>query len=377
MNLRTMITYFVTVPVVASAALASFPAYTLPSLPTDEIRIGVMAPLTGDYASAGEEIQRGISLASEQLASEGIKVKVTFENACLPAQGVAALRKMVDNDSIDAVASNYCVITLNAIQPLLERLNLITFQNSSVAEQLVQTSPYIYTTWPSIEAEVAAIAQAIGDSAIQRPALIYLESPWGEGYAQAFRNLLSQRGIKLNVDLSQGFDVHDFRSEVTKIQAAKSSSALIAHTGSVMASFLKQAVAMNIPGNSLFVPSDNDDQAIVNAAGRAAEGVSLFSTEGPSDTPGRALFRAAYEKRFNRAPDPLSRHAHDELIIVVRALHACKKDVTCTRSHIAGVKDFDGASGSFSMNSRRIPERALYRKQVKDGAFRLVDSTRR
>ncbi len=375
MNLRPLTAYFLATPLLAATALAPLPAYTAPSPPSEEIRIGVMAPLTGDYASAGEEIQRGISLASEQLASAGIKVKVTFENACLPAQGVAALRKMVDRDSIDAIASNYCVITLNAIRPIIEKLNLITFQNSSIAEQLVETSPFIYTTWPSIEQEVAAIAQAMGDSAIQHPALIYLESPWGDGYAQAFRNLLSQRGIKLGVDLSQSFDVHDFRSEVTKIQATKSSSALVAHTGSVMASFLKQAAAMSIPGSMIFVPSDNDDQSIVDAAGRAAEGVSLFSTEGPSETPGRAIFRAAYEKRFNRAPDPLSRHAHDQLMILVRALHSCKKDVACTRSYISGVKDFKGASGSFSMNPRRIPARSLYRKQVKDGAFRLVDTT--
>jgi len=40
--------------------------------PSEEIRIGVMAPLTGDYASAGEEITRGITLAQEQLRTEDI-----------------------------------------------------------------------------------------------------------------------------------------------------------------------------------------------------------------------------------------------------------------------------------------------------------------
>lgn len=64
--------------------------------PDAEIRIGVMAPLTGDYASAGEEISRGITLAQEQLRTEDISVKISFENACLPAQGVSALRKMID-----------------------------------------------------------------------------------------------------------------------------------------------------------------------------------------------------------------------------------------------------------------------------------------
>ena len=138
----------------------SVPNTPAPARADEPLRIGVMAPLTSDYASAGEEIQRGVSLAREQLLAEGISVNIVFENACLPAQGVAALRKMIDNDKIEAIASNYCVITLNAIQPIINKLKIITFQNSSVSRALVESSPYTYSTWPSIEQEVEAIVEA-------------------------------------------------------------------------------------------------------------------------------------------------------------------------------------------------------------------------
>lgn len=58
----------------------------------EPFKIGVMAPLTGDYASAGEEIKRGIELAQETASKRGINVVTTFEDACLPAQGVGALK---------------------------------------------------------------------------------------------------------------------------------------------------------------------------------------------------------------------------------------------------------------------------------------------
>lgn len=129
--------------------------------PNAEIRIGVMAPLTGDYAFAGEEITRGITLAQEQLRTEDISVKISFENACLPAQGVSALRKMIDQDKIEAIAANYCVITLQAIRPIIEKQKLITFQNSSVPADLIGSSPFIFSTWPTIEQEVEAIARTL------------------------------------------------------------------------------------------------------------------------------------------------------------------------------------------------------------------------
>jgi len=163
--------------------------------------------------------------------------------------------------------------------------------------------------------------------------------------------------------------VHDFRTEATRLRATKSTTILSAHTGLVMVSFLKQARGMNIPGSAIFVPSDNDDQAIVDAAGPAAEGVSLFSTESPEPTPTRALYRDQYRKRYNREPDPLSRHAYDELLLLERTMHACKKDVACTQTHLGSTENFAGASGTFSMTTQRFPDRKLYRKQVKNGAF--------
>lgn len=345
---------------------------TLPTPSSDEIRVGVMAPLTGDYASAGYEIERGITLAQEKLKSEGITVTVSFENACLPAQGVSALRKMIDHDRIEAIASNYCVITLNAIRPIIDKLKLITFQNSSLSSDLLSSSPYIVSTWPSIEQEVEAMAHVAGDSALRRAGLIFLESPWGIGYANALRKTLTKRGFKPTIDTSQAFDIHDFRSEVTKLHATKSKMILAAHTGAVMVSFLKQAKVMNVPGSSIFVPSDNDDQAIINAAGSAAEGISLFSTESPHATPERLRYQELYTKRYHRRPDPLSHHAYDQLLLLGRAMSACKKDTTCTQTRIHSPQGFKGASGTFSITSTGLPKRPLYRKQVKNGTFECV-----
>ena len=203
--------------------LMLFPLHHVTKSAADDIespkplRLGVMAPLTGDYASAGEEIRRGVELASEVLAEQGTKIKVTFEDACLPAQGVAALKKLIEVDKIQAVASNYCVITLNAILPIVNKNKVIVFQNSVSPAKLFSQSENFYTTWPAIEEEVSAIVADLSDEEVARAAVLYLESPWGITYAEAFRSEIKKRKGTIVVDLSQGFGSHDFRAEVARL----------------------------------------------------------------------------------------------------------------------------------------------------------------
>jgi branched-chain amino acid transport system substrate-binding protein len=111
----------------------------------EEIRLGIMAPLTGDYATAGLDIQRGAEIAASELRENNFNIKLIFENACLPAEGVSAVKKLLSSDKIDALASNYCLITLNAILPIVNENKLVTFQNSVSPLELINQSPYMYT----------------------------------------------------------------------------------------------------------------------------------------------------------------------------------------------------------------------------------------
>lgn len=347
--------------------ITGIPAFAESKPSSDELRVGVLAPLTGDYAAAGEEIARGVNLAKTVLSGEGIEVKVTIEDACLPAQGVSALRKMVEIDKIEAIASNYCVISLNAIRPLLEKNKLITFHNSTVPRELVASSPYVFSTWHSIEDEVASIVGAIGDKALRRAGVVHLVNPWGASFAKSFRERVAALGYQLTIDSAQQVGVHDFRAELARVRSTKSEAILAAHTGDVMASFLKQAYALKIPGTMIFVPSDNDKHEIISAAGPAAEGITLFSTDGPDSTQKEESFRVNFFATYGRNPDPLSRHAYDQLMLLASSMTRCKKDVACAISRLGSTNEYVGASGIFSINEKGLTQRKLFRKQVKKG----------
>ncbi len=333
------------------------------------LRIGVMAPLTGDYASAGEEIKRGIELARDVLVKKGIVTAITFEDACLPAQGVPAIKKLIEFDKINALVSNYCLVSLNAIAPIINKNKIIVLQNSISPIKLITTSAYFYTTWPSIEEEVTAMVAGLSDEEIARSAVFYNESPWGMTYAEAFRYEILRRKGKVLMDLSQGFGVHDFRTEVARLKSQNITTILVAHTGSPLVSFMKQAVSIGIKANKIITPSDAEDLEILKAAGSAGDGMSLYSTDSVGESSVRRKFHDQYLEKYRREPAPLGRHAYDQLVLVAESMKECSKVTECVQAKLLNVKDCNGASGVFTIMPQRLAKRTFAKKIARKETF--------
>ena len=77
-----------------------------------DIKIAVIGPLTGQYASFGQQLKNGAVLAEKDINAAGgllgKKIKVLFEDdACDPKQAVAAANK-VAGEGVVFVAGHFC-----------------------------------------------------------------------------------------------------------------------------------------------------------------------------------------------------------------------------------------------------------------------------
>lgn len=334
------------------------------------LRVGVMAPLTGDFASAGENIRRGIELATADLHRQGVDLTVQFEDACLPATGVAAFKKLVEQDQVQAIVSNYCVVTLAAIRELVERAKIPVLQNSVYPLPLFKDQHYLFSTWPSIDDEVAHTIEVLKAEKKSRLGVLYLITPWGEGYAESVKRQISSIGGTVVSWEATAIGVNDFKSELTRARAAKPDALFIAHTGSMLANLLKQArtAGLDVP---VFAPSDADDQEIVKAAGGAAEGLTLFGTDGPSQSDSMKKFEADFLKQFKTTPNPLARQAFDQLQLMAEALKHCEAQPACTAARLRGSGSHEGVSGKFEITDMGGAQREFFQRQVHDGAFQF------
>lgn len=82
----------------------------------EEIVIGVIAPLSGDFATIGESVVNALEMAKEK--TSGIKLIVEDEQNCNSKEALSAAEKLINVDEIDALIGPVCGASIQAVLPL-------------------------------------------------------------------------------------------------------------------------------------------------------------------------------------------------------------------------------------------------------------------
>ena len=96
----------------ALAAVAAVALMTAPAMAEDPIKIGVAGPMTGDYATFGEQMKRGAEMAVKDInAAGGVLGRqlelVSGDDACDPKQATSVAEQMAA-DKVALVAGHFC-----------------------------------------------------------------------------------------------------------------------------------------------------------------------------------------------------------------------------------------------------------------------------
>ena len=86
--------------------------FCAPAVMADEIKIGIMVPITGSEATYGKDMENAITMAVEEINAKGGVlgkkiVTTTGDPACDPQQGTSAATKLVSEDVV-GVVGGYC-----------------------------------------------------------------------------------------------------------------------------------------------------------------------------------------------------------------------------------------------------------------------------
>ena len=175
----------------ALLAITILVLFTQPVFAEDKIeattRLGITVPLTGDFASYGELIRKGVQLASEDLRAEGFKTELFFEDACLPAGAVSTIQKLIAVDHINAVAANFCLIAVPPMAPALERNKILTFHTASVSDSILDAGKFIFGTNVKVRDEARRDAEyAWNTLGAKTASIFFIATDFGEDYNKHF-----------------------------------------------------------------------------------------------------------------------------------------------------------------------------------------------
>lgn len=348
----------------------------------EEIKIGIILPLTGPGAAYGQQTWEGINLAhkiiSKDSESDQKLILQVEDSQTLSSVGVSSAQKLVYQDNvkliIGALASN---ITL-AISPIAEREKVLLLSPGSSADSISYAGDYIFRIAPTDRYDGKFLAETIKNKyGIDFTAVIYLNNSFGRGLYDIFQKNYEKLGgqIILAEPFLQG--ENNFRITLEKIKNLRLNSLLLVANTIENIVVLRQIKELNI-NVQIFAPSTFNDPKILEEAGSLAEGVvfSAASFAGIKNQPNVEKFLEEFKMEYDRVPTTFSAYGYDALIILSHLIREHGMKVESIKKGLYSLKNYQGASGELSFDQNGDAQVQLSLFTVSENSFKVINTGR-
>ncbi len=332
------------------------------------LKVGVLTPLTGNFAVIGERVRNGFELAREDIKQkDGLNITMVYEDACQPKEAVSATMKMIKQDNITLLGGSFCVAGFVPALKILEQHKMIAF-NLAPNPDVVLGSKYLISTNTSIQQKATELGQFAAERLhAKTAAIIYYSTPLGEDYRRYFTRAFETVGGHVLASEMTLIDASDFRTELAKVKALNPDLIFVVQLAKPLGVLLTQARELHIDAKILG-NSQNEDPSIIAQAGAAAEGF-LISSDEPAGNSTVTDFNQRYQTRFGQSADVFSRNAYDALHLQALAYQKCGSDSDCMLTYLHTIKNYEGVSGAITIQLDGTALKATSFKIVRDGKF--------
>jgi ABC-type branched-subunit amino acid transport system substrate-binding protein len=172
-------TKFLAFIILAMFAYCGIGAQTSLAEETPPVTIGVLLPLTGDFAFFGEQAKQGIEIALTELNRKGVQVRVIYEDEkCLPKEAVAGFKKLTTVDKVDHILGPVCTGSIVAVAESAKAQKRYFLALLDANRPVAQSGEFTYAIGYSSEEEAELLAEHMRISGYTRVGIIYEEDAW-------------------------------------------------------------------------------------------------------------------------------------------------------------------------------------------------------
>jgi branched-chain amino acid transport system substrate-binding protein len=348
----------------------------------DTVKIGLMAPLTGSWASEGQEMKKHVELLAEQLNTKGgllgKQVEVVVEDdGGDPRTASLAAQRLVTKGVVAAIGTYGSAVT-EASQNIFDEAKIIQVANGSTAVRLTEKGlKYFFRTAPRDDEQGHVAAATIEKTKAKKVAILHDNSAYAKGLADEINALVKDKLKVVFFDALTPKE-QDYSAILTKLKA--SGPELVFFTGYYPESglLLKQKKQMGWTVPFMGGDAQNNPDLVKIAGKESADGFRFTSPPVPADldTTESKAYLAAYQKKYTEEPASIwAELAGDGFLVVTKAVAETKgTDPDKLRTYLqSGLKNYPGLTGKISFNAKGDRVGDLYRVYQVDkaGAFVL------
>ena len=354
--------------------------FTTPALAAS-IKIGLMCPLTGAWASEGQDMRNVVSLIVEEINTSGgingnrIEL-VVADDGGQPGTAALAARKLVTSNVV-AVIGTYGSAVTEASQRIYDEAEIVQIGTGSTSVRLTENGmKYFFRTSPRDDDQGRVAAERLLANGYQRIAILHDNSSYAKGLADETRAFLRENGKDTIFFEALTPGDLDYSTILTKLKAANPDIVFFTGYYQEVGLLLRQKKDMGFDVPFMGGDATNNQDLVKIAGTSAATGYTFISPPVPQDLDGSSArgFLAAYTDKHDSYPSSIwAVLAGDALQVIVEAMRQTDKyDSAAIAAYLHNeLKEFNGLTGPISFDKKGDRIGDIYRvyEVSADGSF--------
>lgn len=326
--------------------------------------LGALLPLSGEGAAYGLPAQKVLQIAAENINNAGgiggRPIKLEFDDGgCDGVQANKAIENLVSVKKVQVVIGGFCSSETLAAAPVVEKNKVVLLSPASSSPKVTTAGDYIFRNYPSDNAQGEALADFAAKKGWKKVGILVEEQPYTEGIADAFSAVFAKSGGE-SVQEKFAKDASDFRTQITKLQAAKVDAFLVDPQAPAKADLIvKQLTEAGLKGPFLLNDvSIGAREEVLKKHAEVLEGSIGAEVPYDKDHPDLSKLQESYKKLSDGKEVPYLPYmtpTYDSLFIVKEAIEKVGLDGEKIKDYLYTVKGRKGLAGTLSFDSNGDP----------------------
>jgi branched-chain amino acid transport system substrate-binding protein len=322
---------------------------------SEVIKIGLSAPITGNYAEFGENFRYATQMAADKINAaggvRGYKIEiVVMDSKGDPRESALIAQKFVDDKSIIAEIGDFTSTCCLSAAPIYEAAKMVQLSPTASHPDFAPSGRFMFGIVGTQDAEGPFNVKYIAQDYLKLDsvAVIYINNDWGIVTKDRFVKAAEKYGLKVTAEEPFFEGERDFAAPLTNIRRTKPGGIYIAvmyNEAAIMAHQI-QKLGWDV---QLLAPSSVFSASLLELGGDAVERLAtntFFALNSPD--PVVQEFIQEFNKRAGRDPNLHAACAYDTMGMMAQAIEEAGFDRAAIRDALAETKDYTGVTGKLT-----------------------------
>ncbi|MBY0611092.1 MAG: ABC transporter substrate-binding protein [Beijerinckiaceae bacterium] len=305
----------------------------------ETVKIGLILPLTGPFASAiGRHVEGAVRTYMQQngdmVAGKKIEV-IVKDDAGAPETTKRLAQELVTNDKVQILAGFGLTPLALSVAPIATQAKIPQVVMAAATSIITERSPYIVRSSFTLPQVTAPLADWAVKNGIKKVATLVADYGPGLDAEKTFNQRFTAAGGEIVANLHSPLRSPEFAPYLQRILDAKPDAVFLFVPSGQGALLLKQVTERDFAkaGIRVIATGDVTDDNDLNEIGDIALGiVTSHHYSAAHDSPENKAFRQAFAKaNEGRRPNLMSIGGYDGMALIYKALEKTKGDTDGTK----------------------------------------------